>query len=288
MSGGGSDGEAFVDGSPVYMWKNWVAPHYFETVGMPLLAGRDFQHAPAAAHAAIVNQTFAQKAMGGTSPLGHHIRFKSDPNSYEIVGVVGDAKYVEIREKTQPTVYLDTFDKARPDSTFVIRTASGPAAIRSETRDLLKTVVITKISTLAEHIDGSIVQERLVAMLSGVFGALGLMLAAIGLYGLLAYTVARRTKEIGIRIALGAHGGGVIAMVLREAGLLVVLGVAIGVPISLAAAKVAAASVAGLPRADLVTVVGSAVVLIAAGAASAFVPARRAARVEPMVALRWE
>ena len=297
LSGGGSDGAASVEGSLVrlHVYRNWVAPRYFETVGMPLVAGRDFnlQDQASSPRVVIINQTMARASFGTASPLGRHVTFDGDEtNSHEIIGVVGDAKYLEIRETTTATAYLSTFQKTRPDSQFVIRTMVPPAqivpAVRREVRELLKTVLMGKVTTLAAHVDASIVQERLIAMLSSLFGALGSLLAAMGLYGLLAYTVARRTNEIGIRMALGANRLDVIRMVLREAVLTVGLGLAIGIPISLAAWKAVTGAIPDLPPEDVRTVIFGVAAMIAIAIAAAYVPARRAARVDPMEALRYD
>jgi len=297
IAGGGTDGTVSVEGSaaPVYLYKNWVAPGYFETVGMPLVAGRDFtfRDRTGSPRVVIINQTLARQAFGAGNPVGLHLTFQGgDTNSYEIIGIVGDAKYLDIREVTPATTYLATFQQPRPASEFFIRTAIQPTqivpAVRQEVRDVLKTVLVGKVTTLSEHIDASIVQERLIAMLSSLFGALGSLLAAIGLYGLLAYTVARRTNEIGLRMALGADRGDVIRMVLREAVLMVAAGLIIGAPLALAGEYAATRMIPNLPAGPWMPVAIGVAAMIATGLIAAWLPARRASRVEPVAALRYE
>jgi putative ABC transport system permease protein len=291
ISAAGSNGTARIEGSaarPV-VYKNWVAPRYFETMGTPLIAGRDFdfRDQPASTPVVIVNQALARAAFGDANPIGRHIDEK-----YEIVGIVGDARYMEIRETAPPTAYFATFQQTRPASQFVIRTAASPARMagpaQREVRSLLRNVLIGKVTTLAEHVDASIVQERMVAMLSSIFGGLGSLLAAIGVYGLLAFTVARRTNEIGIRVAIGAQRMDVIRMVLKEALLMVAAGLALGIPSAMFAERLAARAIAGMSSGDAATVAFGAMTMIVVALLAAYAPARRAARVDAMVALRYE
>jgi ABC-type antimicrobial peptide transport system permease subunit len=240
----------------------------------------------------IINQALARAALGAANPLGRRLTFPGDRESHEIIGVVGDAKYLEIREATPATVYLATFQKPAPDSQFVIRTSIPPtqitAAVRREVHNLSKPVMTGKITTLAESIDASIVQERLIAMLSSIFGALGSILAAIGLYGLLAYMVVRRTREIGIRMAIGARRAEVVRMVLREGLLLVIGGLALGIPASIAAERIAASAIPDLSAGNAGAIAFAALGMLAVAAIAACVPAYRASRVDPMRALRHE
>jgi predicted permease len=276
-----------------YSALNWVASKYFETLGLPLLTGRDFSFEDRGGpRVAIVNQALARYYFPGGSPIGKHITFEGESKAYEIVGVAADAKYYDITEATPRTVYLDAFQDWNAPRSFVLRTSVEPTAVTSEVRramrDLLKTVPVVKITTLVDQVDASIVPERLIATLSGLFGALGAVLAAVGLYGLLAYTVARRINEIGIRMALGATRSDVTHMVLRGALGIVCAGLAIGVPIAFGCERFTASVMEGVPARSAFPGVFSAAAMIAIALLAAYVPARRAARVEPMEALRHE
>jgi putative ABC transport system permease protein len=211
-----------------YVSLNWVAPRYFETLGTPLLSGRDFNFQDQAGpRVAIINQAMARYFFGNANPIGKHFTIDrdwkgfGDDKPFEIVGVVGDAKYYEIREATHRTIYLNSFQDGNVSSKFQLRTSIDPEVVAGEVRrtvrELLPAVRVERVTTMADQVDASLVPERVIAALSGLLGALGSMLAAIGLYGLLAYTVARRINEIGVRMALGASRDDVTRMVLADA-----------------------------------------------------------------------
>ncbi len=282
-----------------YVNLNWVAPKYFATLETPLLAGRDFNFQDGGIPAvAIVNQAMARYYFGNANPIGKRFTLVQDWKNlggqpYEIVGLVGDAHYYEIREAPKRTIYLPAFQGGRVSGqTFVLRTSSDPSAlagaVRRTVRDALKTVSVARVTTLSEQVDASIVLERVIASLSGLFGALGSLLAAIGLYGLLAYTVARRIPEFGIRLALGATRSNLIRMVLTEAMTLVGVGLLIGAPIAYWGKGFAARLIQDLPVKTTGPIAFGVAAMIAIALFAAFLPARRAARVDPSEALRYE
>jgi predicted permease len=301
MQGPGAAASAFEQGHPSDQRGvsiNNVAPGYFETYGTPLLAGRYFspedQGRPPVA---IMNQAAARECFGNEDPIGRrltlsHITLTKGEITYEIVGVVGNAKYNDIQQPAPPIIYRDSVQGGFIGSQLAVRTSIAPDAVASVVREtesaVLKTVPIVHIMTMNQQIDASIVPERLVAALSGWFGALGALLAAIGLYGLLAYTVTRRTHEIGVRIALGATRSDVMRMVLRDALWMVCAGLALGAPLAFWAESVAASLIRDLPVKSPLSIVFGGAVMIALALVAACIPARRAMRVDPMVTLRYE
>jgi predicted permease len=274
----------------------FASPRYFETLGIPLIAGRDFTFDDTARpRVTIVNQAMARHYFPDVNPIGKHFAIDGDPKMtepYEIVGVVGDAKAVELRDHAYPTMYFNMFQENSLMDDFALRTTVDPEAIagtaRRMVRDVLKTVPVTRVTTLAEQVDSNIVPERLIATLSEFFGSLGATLAGIGIYGLLAYTVARRTGEIGIRMALGATAANVSRLVLRDTLGMVCAGLAAGTCMVLWARPLAAAVLHDL-KFDSATPLGlGAGAMAAVALLASYLPARRAAQVDPMVALRHE
>lgn len=272
---------------------NNVAPKYFDTFGTSLMSGRDFEFADEGrARAAIVNEAMARHYFAGRDPLGRQLLLEGDSRPYEVIGVVADAKYADLRTAAPPTVYLNAFQQNRLPSQVALRTSVPPTTIAADVRrivdDVLNGVSVTKMTTLTEQVDASIVPERLIATLAGFFGGVGVLLAAIGLYGLLAYTVARRTNEIGIRMALGASRRDVTRMVLRQALSLVCVGLIVGAPIAIWTRRIAASVLDGMSTGSLLPTAVAAAVTIGVALLAAYLPARRATRVEPLIALRSE
>ena len=269
---------------------NWVAPRYFETFRTPLIAGRDFRFEDLGGPAvAIVNQSFARYYFGAASPIGRRMTLEREAAPFKIVGVAGDAKYADLREPAPRTVYLHAF-QAAPAPHVALRTSLPPSSLAAPVRhaaaQAIPSVAIANVTTLNDQVNASIVIERLMATLAMLFGVAGAALAAIGLYGLLAYTMARRTGEIGLRLALGATGRDVIRMVLSGAAGLAITGFAVGLPFAWWGARLGARLVPDLPAASFWSIGLAAAGLLIVALLAAFVPAWRASRVQPAEALR--
>jgi predicted permease len=273
------------------VWVNNVGPKYFKAMGVPIIAGREFEPRDSTrpGSVVIVNEAFARRYFGETSPIGKTITQREIP--MEIIGLVGNAKFSELRGDMEETVYYDLFRQWGVPMQFLIRTEDAPemiaATVQSEIRSVFGNVLIQE-RTLQDRIDASIVRERLVSRLAVVFGGLALLLAVIGLYGVVSNSVARRTREIGIRMALGFERREAVLMVLREVVLLAAAGLLLGLPLAWAAGRFVMDLLYGLTPDDPLNVVAAVSVLLFATFAAGFIPARRAARVDPMVALRGE
>jgi putative ABC transport system permease protein len=283
----------------------WIDPHmqfcsegFLETLGIPVLQGRGFTRRDdeAAPKVAIVNEMFAKRYFGNSSPIGRHVGMGGNPGTkldIEIIGVVGDTRYESMRDEVPYELY-------RPyrQTDFVIgmtgyvRTHGDPAnlfaAIRRTVHEVDSNVPVFGLRTLQQQMDKSLMTERLLATLSTIFGCLATLLAAIGLYGVMAYVVARRTREIGIRMALGANGGSVVWLVMREVLVLAGIGVALGGPAAWAVTRLIQTQLFGIGAADPRTMVLAALGIASVAAISGWVPARRAITIDPIRALRWD
>ncbi|HKG48720.1 MAG TPA: ABC transporter permease [Pyrinomonadaceae bacterium] len=277
-----------------------AGPKYAETLGIPLLRGREIElrDTASAPRIAVVNATFAGKYFKDQNPIGRTFTFDDESDDgapLEIVGVVGDIKSDDARDKPEPTVYrpiLQIAEQGAYSCTIHIRTLSDPAPLTSQVRQMINQIddklPIFGVTTLNEQLRSNLDQERLIAQLVSFFGALALILACIGLYGVMAHGVARRTSEIGIRMALGARGGNIAWMILRETLYLVLAGLVLGVPAALLGARLISAQLFGLSPTDPLTLVGAAIVLAVVAMLAGYLPARRASRVNPLNALRYE
>jgi len=270
-----------------------VAPRYFETLSTPIVLGRDFtlRDDATAPGVAIVNEAFVRHHMPNGSPLEQRVSVVGSPRELQVVGVVKDAVYEGLRQTPPPTVYGAYFQSGGGAVTLEIYGAGSlsqaAAAIRAEVQPKLAGKLV-RIQTLTSQLESSLVQERLMATLASAFGGLALMLAAVGLYGVLAYTVVRRTSEIGIRVALGAQRSQVLGLVMRDVTRMLALGTAFGLPAAWAASRLVSSMLFGLAPNDPVTIVLAVALLVMTGLLAGYLPARRATKVDPLVALRCE
>ncbi|MCW5981566.1 MAG: ABC transporter permease [Bryobacteraceae bacterium] len=304
VSGSGWNGKVGVDGAPAEGSAsisnfNRVAPGYFRAMGTRLIAGRDFDDGDrlSSPAVAIVNQEFARRFFGGANPVGRTFRRQADAGEPEpviqVVGLVENTKYYQLREDFFPIAYLSMAQEGDPeaDASYVLRMAGNVGGVMRNVKNAIGEVnpaIGIEFRLMSRQLEDSLMRERLMAALSGAFGLLAALLATLGLYGVIAYMVARRRSEIGVRMALGAGRGRVIRLVLGEAGLLVVIGLAAGAVLALAAGRAAAALLFGLEPHDPLTMAAAMALLALVAFASAYGPARRAAALEPMSALREE
>jgi predicted permease len=272
-----------------------VSSNFFEVMGIPIVSGRALndRDTSTSPKVVVINEAAVRKYFPNESPLGHH--FGSSPETsgdLEIVGVLRDAKYNSVRDDAPPTMYVPFRQARMSNATIEVRTAMAPAgamtAIREAVRQLDPNLPLTDVSTQIEQVEKRFQQERLFAQAYTLFGALALLLASIGLFGLMSYNVSRRTNEIGIRMALGAQRVDVLGLVMRESMLLVGIGMTAGLAVAIFTSRLLTTMLFGLPPRDPVTMIGAAIVMALVSALAGYLPARRASRVDPMVALHYE
>jgi putative ABC transport system permease protein len=289
----GSDQDAGV------VWRNSLGPGYFKTIGTPLLAGRDFneQDTATSVKVAIVNETFVKKMLKGADPLGKRFRQHEAPGEprplYEIVGVVKDSKFQDMHEEFLAFMYFPATqeNKLRPYDQIVVRSSLPLTSLIAALKETIGNVnpgIDLDFKVMKTSIHESLLQDQLMATLSGFFGFLAALLAAIGLYGVISYMVVQRTKEIGIRMAIGAERVDVLKLILNEATMLTATGLVIGAGLALGAAQAAKSLLYGLKPRDPITLVLAVVVLSAVAAFASFWPAYRASKLDPLIALRYE
>jgi predicted permease len=298
MSQSGWDGNIDIPGAAERqdVILNRVSPGYFQTMETPLLAGRDFDQTdvPAAPRKAIVNQAFARKYYGGANPVGKVFRDSDPPGkTYEVVGMVKDSKFYDLREEASPTVYVSFTQTNGPEqrSTLMIRSDESLFSLISTINGAANRInpsMVISYTVFKAQIREGLLRERLMATLSGFFGGLATVLAVIGLYGVISYMVIQRRNEIGVRMALGANRSDILRMVLRDATILLGIGLVAGTGLTIAAGRAAASMLYGLKPNDPPTLAAALAGIVAVGLAASFLPALRAANIHPMAALREE
>jgi len=285
----------FRKGAEPYVETRVATPGYFEAVGTSLKRGRLFtaQDDEKAGRVILVNETFAKKYLPGQEPIGQRLRIGGDEkNTQEIIGVVADVKNDDFEEIVDPTSYLPYSQNANRTMNLVIRGPQDPtrlaSAVRSEVRTLDSALPVSNVKTLTQMIDERISPKRLMTYILAVFALCALLLASVGIYGVMSYAVAQRTQEIGIRMALGARAGDVLRLVLKNGMTITLIGVVIGLAGAFALTRLLASLLFQVTPTDSVTFVGVAAVLIVVALLACYIPARRATKVDPLVALRDE
>jgi predicted permease len=275
---------------------NWVGPRYLETMGISLVAGREFTEADAAGapRVAIVSEKMAHYFFGNLNPIGRRFGFgRGKPTDIEIVGVARDGKDMALRADVARLIYIPfDQDEGLGGMTFFVRTTSpgslGADALRRLVRRLDPAIPVVDIKSMTAVANESLFMDRIVAILTACFGGLATLLAAVGLYGVMSYAVARRTREIGLRMALGAARTNVVWLVMREVTILVVAGVGLGLPLAVGFSRLVRSQLFGVSPGDPLTLLVASATLASVALLAGYVPAAAASRVDPMVALRHE
>jgi predicted permease len=289
------EGYSYKDGEDQQMFMNSLSPGYFRTMNIPLLEGRDFTRLDAKREATvvIVNRKFAEQFFPGTSAIGKRVGWGGGPQSkltMEIVGVVENSLYEGPREGVRRQVFVPNW--GRGGVAFYVRTHDASEAayslVRREVQQLDASMPVYQLKTLEGQLDETLLTDRLIATLSAAFGLLATVLASVGLYGVMAFVVARRRKELGLRLALGAAPSGVLWLVMKEVVVLLAVGLAIGVPAAIGAGRLVSAQLYGIQPDDPWLAVSTVALLGVVSAAAGLIPAHRASRIDPILALRYE
>lgn len=299
--GGGFQRSVFIEGQEpppggrgVLVQTNNIALGFFETLGIPLVRGRDFaetdsQQSP---KVMIINESMANRFWPNQDAVGKRLKLFGDQDYREVVGIVADTKYNSLTEPRRPFMYIPLLQEYAPQINLHVRTATDPkgmvAALRNEVQQIDSSLSVLNIQSLSERVQHSLGGERTQATLLGSSGVLALLLAAVGLYGVMSYSVAQRTREIGIRMALGAGQRNVMALVLKQGVALVSAGILLGLGAAFAVTRLLASLLFGVSAADPITFIGSSALLIVVALTASYVPARRATKVDPIIALRYE
>ena len=280
---------------PSFVGNNTVGPNFFRTLGVPLISGREFtdRDREGAPRVAIVNETLVRDLFPNTNPIGQRLRVLSrQPSSWEIIGVVKDSKYRSLGEDSMPYIFLPYLQNPQPAMALHVQTSGNPkelaAAVRREVQALDPNLPAFNVMSLADNIDISLLPARFGAVLLGVFGFLALLIASIGIYGVMNYGVSERTHEMGIRMALGARGRDVLRLVISQGMWLALIGVGIGAGVALGVTRLVKSYLYDVSVTDPLTFIGIALLLTAVALLACYVPARRATKVNPLEALRYE
>jgi putative ABC transport system permease protein len=275
-----------------------ISPGYIETLHIPLLQGRTFnrQDRQGTPGVVLINEAFARRYWPGQNPLGKRIqmgdRNANDSPYLEVVGVVKDGKYVTLGEDATPFFYLNLAQRYESSPTLIVRTRGNPldylAAVRGEILALDKTLPVFDVKTMRQHLGFALLPARLAGSVLGIFGLVALALAAAGIFGVMAYSIAQRTHEIGIRMALGAEARDVLRLIIGQGLKLVLIGIGIGLAVALGLTRLMTSLLYGVSPTDPLTFIGVTLLLIFVALLACWIPARRATKVDPMIALRYD